>query len=161
MEPLAPVRSLQRSRWTVSALLVAAVAIAYGLPFVGVWLSLALPVGLHLGRRALWGPAAPPRASLAVLTWLGLWLLALGYVLTGWWGLSEVGMSTAWLLLPLCGPDSTVGLVVPALVATAVFAAGLVASVLRRQPWLVVAGAWLAPWAHQLALAATATEMIC
>ena len=39
--------------------------------------------------------------------------------------------------------------------------AGLVASVLRTQPWLAVAGAWLAPWAHQLALAATATTMIC
>ena len=161
MEPLAPVRSPQRSRWTVSALLVAAVALAYGLPLVGVWLSLALPVGLHLGRRALWGQAASPRASLAVLTWIGLWSLALGYVLTGWWGLADLGTSTAWLLFPLCGPDSTVGVVVPALAATAVFAAGLVASVLRRQPWLVVAGAWLAPWAHELALAATGTEMIC
>ena len=162
MEVLAPVRSPQRGRWTVSALLVAAVVLAYGLPLVGVWLSLAVPVALHLGRRILWGSAAPSRAFLAVLVWLGLWLPALSHALTGWyWLLTGRDLSTAWLLFPLCGPDSTVGVVVPALAGTAVFAAGLVASVLRRQPWLAVAGAWLAPWAHELALAATATEMIC
>ena len=162
MELLAPVRPPQRARWTVTALLVAAVALAYGLPLVGVWLSLAVPVALHLGRRLLWGSAAPPRALLAALVWLGLWLPALSHAFTGWyWLLSGRDLSTAWLLFPLCGPEGSAAVVLPALVAAAVFAAGLVASVRRRQPWLVVAGAWLAPWAHELALVALGTEMIC
>ncbi|SDS37015.1 hypothetical protein SAMN04488543_1600 [Friedmanniella luteola] len=150
------------ARWVGPGLLVAAVAVAYGAPFVGIWVSLLIPFALHRGRRQLWGSAAPRRIGVAVLVWVGLWLPAISYTFTGWyWALTGRDLSTAWLLLPLCGPDSSAGLVVPAIAATAVFAAGLVASILRRQPWLAVAGAWLAPWAHDLAFSATTAQMIC
>jgi hypothetical protein len=143
-------------------LVVALVAVAYGAPFVGVWISLLIPFALHRGRHRLWGAAAPRQLRVALLAWVGLWLPAISYFFTGWyWALTGRDLSTAWLLLPLCGPDNGAGLIVPALAATAIYAAGFVASILRRQPWLVVAGAWLAPWAHELAFAATTAHMIC
>ena len=158
-----PEPAVDRRPLGACALLVGGVALAYGVPALGFWLSLALPVVLHGGRRRLWGAAAPRRPLIAALVWVGLWLPAVSYVLTGWyWALTGRDLSTAWLLLPLCGPENlVVGTVVPALAATAVFAVGLGASVWRAQPWLAVLGAWLAPWAHELASFAVTPEMIC
>ena len=152
----------RRPRLGMYAAIVGLVLLGYSVPLLGFMISIAVLIALLVMRRELWGAAVRPSALLVVLVWVGLWLPALSYALTGWyWLLTGRDLSTAWLLFPLCGPDSPAGVVVPALAGTAVFAAGLVASVLRRQPWLAVAGAWLAPWAHELALAATATEMIC
>jgi hypothetical protein len=52
-----------------------------------------------------------------------------------------------------------VGSVVPALAAVVVFAAGLTVAAVVDRPWLVVVGAWLAPWAHELAFTAVVTHM--
>ena len=146
----------------VLLLLIAAVLVAYGLPFFGIWLSAVILLAVHLRRRRLCGAGAPRRPLLAVLVWLGLWLPAISYSLTGWyWEVAGRDLSTAWLLLPLCGPEGMAGLVVPAVVATLVFAAGLAASVVRANPWMAVAAAWIAPWSHELALVALGSEMVC
>ena len=42
--------------------------------------------------------------------------------------------------------------------AAVVFAAGLTVSGVVDRPWLVVVGAWLAPWAHEFAFTMV-TEM--
>ena len=69
-------------------------------------------------------------ALLVVLVWVGLWLLAIDNFLTGWyWNLTGREASTAWLLLPLCGPvPYAVGTPVPAVAATMVLAVGLTVS---------------------------------
>jgi hypothetical protein len=135
------------------AAIVAAVFLNYGLPFYGFPISLAVLIALVAVRRELWGAAVPRSALLFVLVWVGLWLPAVSYVLTGWpWTLTGPEASTAWLLLPLCGPvPYVVGTLVPAAAAAMVFAAGLMVAAAVHRPWLVLVGAWLAPWAHQLA----------
>jgi hypothetical protein len=133
------------------------------LPFYGFWLSIGVPCAMYVRRYVLWGEAAPRRPILCAVAWLGLWLPALSYYLTGWyWYITQRDLSSAWLLIPLCGPENmVVGTVVPALAATVVFAAGLVMSMLRRRPWLVMVGAWLAPWAHELAYLSVVSDVIC
>jgi hypothetical protein len=150
-----------RREWC--AIIVGPVFLGYSLPFFGIWLSLAVPFAVHFGRRQLWGAAALRSPLLAVLVWVGLWLPALSYSLTGWyWALTGRDLSTAWLLLPLCGPENiVVGTLVPAVAAAVVFAVGLALSTLARRPWIVIIGAWLAPWAHELTFTAVVPEMIC
>ena len=71
------------------------------------------------------GERRPPTLRVALLARVGLWLPAISYFFTGWyWALTGRDLSTAWLLLPLCGPDNRAGLIVPAIAATALFAAG-------------------------------------
>jgi hypothetical protein len=86
--------------------------------------------------------------------------VATSYIPTAWyWTLTGHDLSTAWLPLPLWAPTPlVVTTLVPAMSAAAVFAVGLEVSVVLHRPWLVVVGAWLAPWAHQLAFTLT-TEM--
>ena len=53
---------------------------------------------------------------------------------------------------PIQGPTPfIVGTLVPALAAAVVFAVGLKVSAVVDRRWLVIVGAWLAPWAHELA----------
>jgi hypothetical protein len=136
------------------------VLLAYGVPLYGLLLSLAVLIALLVVRRELWGGAVPRSALLAVLVWVGLWLPAISDFFTGWyWTLAGRDLSTAWLILPMQGPaDIIVGTLVPALAAAVVFAVGLTVSAVMDRPWLVIVGAWLAPWAHELAFTMV-TEM--
>jgi hypothetical protein len=145
----------------VYAVVLGTVFLGYGIPFVGIALSAVAAAIVASERRDIWHVALPlPRAALlAVLIWIGLWLPAMSYVLTGGWEWYPRDISTAWLLLPIQGPANlVVGTLVPALAAVVVFAVGLKVSVIMQRPWLVVIGAWLAPWAHELVFY-TVTEM--
>lgn len=103
------------ARLGLSAAIVAAVFLGYGVPLFGLLLSLAVLIALLVVRRELWGAAVPRSALLAVLVRVGLWLPAISYSLTGWyWKLTERDLSTAWLLLPMQGPaDMIVGTLGP------------------------------------------------
>ena len=151
------------TRIALYAVILGSVFLGYGVPFLGIVLSLAVPIAMHLGRRELWDVAVPRSPLLAVVVWIGLWLPAISYSLTGWyWTLTGRDLSTAWLLLPLCGPvPIVVGTLVPALAAAVVFAVGLKLSAVMDRPWLVIVGAWLAPWAHELAFTTVVSQMDC
>jgi len=155
--------ALRGPQLALSAVIVGGVLVGYGLPFRGFWLSLFVPFVLYFTRRELWGAAAPRGRLLAVLVWVGLWLPAVSYFFTGWyWVLTGDEISTAWLLIPLCGPNNVVVATwVPALVATVMFASGLAVSIYLRRPWVVAVAAWLAPWAHQLTFTAVAIVEGC
>ena len=152
-----------RSSTGLQVVLVVGLLLTYGLPFFGFWLSFLIPLLVHVKREALWGAAGPRWPWLAVLLWVGLWWPAVSYYLTGGWYWHVTGrdLSTSWLLLPLCGPDSVPGFIVPALVAPAVFGAALAASVRLRRPWLLLVGAWAAPWAHELTFVAVGSRIGC
>jgi hypothetical protein len=137
----------------VSAALVGSVLLVYCVPFFGFLISFAVLIALVVMRRDLWGAAGPRIALLAVLVWVGLWLPAITYIPTAWYlTLTGRELSTSWLALPLWAPSPiAAGTLVPALAAAVVFAVGLTVSAIVDRPWLVVLGAWLAPWAHQLA----------
>ena len=145
------------------AAIVGSVLLGYGVPLFGVLISLAVLIALLVVRRELWDADAGRIRLLAVLVWIGLWLPAFSYSLTGWyWMLTGRDLSTAWLLIPLCGPTPlVVGTLVPALAAAVVFAVGLAVSGVLRRPWLVVVGGWLAPWAHELAFTLVVSRMEC
>lgn len=140
-------------RIVLYAVVVGSVFLGYGVPFFGVILSSAAAVVLYVGRNELWDVGVPRTPLLAVLAWIGLWLPAISYLFTGWyWYLTGRDISTAWLLFPMQGPANfVVGTLVPASAAVVVFAVGLNVAAVTDRPWLVVVGAWLAPWAHELA----------
>ena len=150
-------------RLPLSAAIVGSMFLGYGVPFYGIVLSLAVPIVMYIGRRELWDAAVRRIPLIAGLVWIGLWLPAISYSLTGWyWALTGRDLSTAWLLLPLCGPTPiVVGTLVPALAAAVVFAIGLTVSGLVNRPWLVIVGGWLAPWAHELAFTMVVSRMEC
>ena len=128
------------------------------MPLFGFLIPLAVLITLVIMRRELWGAAGPRIALLAVLFWIGLWLPAISYRFTEWyWYLTGRELSTGWLLFPIQAPSS-VGWLVPAVAAAVVVAVGLAVSVVMHRPWLVIVGAWLAPWAHELAFSMV-TEM--
>jgi hypothetical protein len=132
-------------------------------PILGPPLSVAVLVLTAVWRVRLW-PGSSRLVGLlcSFLAWVGLWWPALAHVLLGWsFGLSSE-VSTSWLVLPLCGPLGAGTVLVPAAAATALLALGLAVSHLRRQPWLWVLAAWLAPWTHHLALSALpGHEFVC
>lgn len=136
--------------------------LTYAAPFYGVALSLALPVVTHLGRRHLW-PDACRRTSLvcSLLAWVGLWLPAIVDFSTPLFYNAGIQISTSWLLIPLCGPDSRAAWFVPAAAAATVCALGLAVAMAQRRPWAWLAAAWLAPWAHYAVLSLMSTEFIC
>ena len=150
-------------RLPLSAAIVGSMLLGYGVPFYGILLSLAVPTVMYIGRRELWNATARRIPLIAVLVWIGLWLPAISYSLTGWYAmLTGRDLSTAWLLIPLCGPTPiVVGTLVPALAAAVVFAVGLAVSGVANRPWLVIVGAWLAPWAHELVFTMVVTRMEC
>ncbi len=142
------------------------VFIAYTLPFLGFFASLSLPFVTHAARRYLW-PEAPRALSIAwsLLGWAGLWLPALlstyALVSTG----SEEGggfeVSTVWLLMPLCAPDSLNAVLLPALAAAAACLAGALGTTATRRGWPWVAAAWLAPWVHYLVATRIPGDFFC
>jgi hypothetical protein len=147
----------RRPRLGRYAAIVGLVLLSYIVPLLGFMVSIAVLIALLVMRRELWGAAVRPSALLVVLVWVGLWLPAVSYMTTGWyWYLTGGEVSTGWLLFPIQAP-SDLGILVAALAAAVVFAVGLTVSAVLHRPWLVVVGAWLAPWAHQLAT--TVTEM--
>ena len=150
-------------RLALSAAIASSMFLGYAVPFYGILFSLAVPIVMYIGRRELWDAAVRRIPLIAILTWIGLWLPAFSYSLTGWyWMLTGRDLSTAWLLIPLCGPTPiVVGTLVPALAAAVVFAIGLAVSGVANRPWLVIVGAWLAPWAHELAFTLVVTRMEC
>jgi hypothetical protein len=138
--------------WTACALLVLSVAVAYGIPFLGFWLSplMILLIAIYL-RGVLWPTATRSDAVRAgVLAVIGLWLPAV---------LTEA--STRWLIMPLCGPMELVALVLPAATAVLVVAAGVTLSAVQRTPWFWVVAMWLAPWAHMAVFSVLSPEIVC
>lgn len=145
----------RRPRLGMYAAIVGSVLLGYSVPLLGFMMTIAVLIALLVMRRELWDAAVRPSALLVVLVWVGLWLPAVSYMTTGWyWYLTGGEVSTGWLLFPMQAP-SNLGILVAALAAAAVFGVGLTVSGVLHRPWLVVAGAWLAPWAHQLATMVT------
>ena len=88
----------------------------------------------------------------AVLAFSGALYLPLGDE-----GAGRVG-STAWLLLPLCGPEQQV---VSALVASAVYVAGAALSGVDQRPWPWVLGALLSALSYDLAVMILSIDFVC
>ncbi len=131
----------------------------YGVPFFGLPVSLLIPLAAYQFGGHLW-PDTPGRRriGLGFLGWLGLWLPAIAYITTPLLSAAGLDLSTGWLVIPLCGPTASLAVVIPAVAASLVVAAGATTSALGRTPWPWVMAAWLAPWAHQLAFAACPTR---
>ena len=142
------------------------VFIGYALPFFGLFASLCLPLVTHTARRYLW-PEAPNAYSIgwSLTAWVGLWLPGLLSVMTplfaGPEGDGGLEISTGWLVIPLCGPDSLNAVLLPALAASATCLAGLLGAVATRRGWSWVAAAWLAPWVHHLVFTQIPHEFFC
>ena len=142
------------------------VFVAYALPFLGLLVSLALPFVTHTARGYLW-PDAPSGHSItwSLMAWAGLWLPSLLSIFTQVFAGSEGGggleVSTLWLVMPLCAPDSLNAVILPALAAAATSLAGLLGAVTTRRAWPWIVAAWLAPWVHQLVSAQIPHEFFC
>ena len=133
------------------------VLLAYAVPFLGFVASLTLPLLTHLARRHLWPEASSARSLLwSLLAWVGLWLPGVvGFFTTG------DGVSTTWLMLPLCAPTGLGAVLLPALAAAATCLAGLYGATVTRTGWTWVLAAWLAPWTHFLVFALLPHEFVC
>ena len=66
--------------------------------------------------------------------------------------------TTAWLFIPLCGPEDVW---TPAVVATSVYATGAVGSAIARRPWPWLLGGLAANVAYDLNLHLRGVEFIC
>jgi hypothetical protein len=140
------------------------VFIAYALPFFGLFASLGLPFVTHSYRRYLWPQASKTRSlTWSLVAWVGLWLPGLLYFFTPVFDGALAGkeVSTFWLMIPLCAPDSLNAVLLAALAAAVTGLAGLLGSVATRHPWPWVAAAWLAPWVHQLVSSQIPHEFLC
>ena len=131
------------------------VAMSYGAPFLGAQISLVLFFFPAMLGPRVWQTTKRASWAWSGAAWLGLWLPALVGFFTPFF------ISTTWLLIPLCGPDSNAALFLPALAAAAICLPGALASMLTRRPWPWVAAAWLAPWIHQLVFSLIPSEFIC
>ncbi len=69
--------------------------------------------------------------------------------------------STAWLILPLCGPDGISAVLVPAVAAAVVALGGLVAAATSRKAWPWLVAAWLAPWVHHAVFGQLSAAYTC
>ncbi len=142
------------------------VLVAYALPFLGLLASLALPFATHAARGYLWPDALSGRSiTWSLMAWAGLWLPSLLSILTqvfaGSEGAGGLEVSTLWLVLPLCAPDSLYAVLLPALAAAVTCLAGLLGAVTTRRGWPWIAAAWLAPWVHHLISIQIPHEMLC
>lgn len=142
------------------------VLIAYALPFFGLLASLCLPFVTHASRRHLWPDASNTHSiTWSLLAWVGLWLPGLLSVFTPVFAGSEgdggLEVSTVWLVIPLCAPDSLNAVLLPALAAAVTCLAGLLVTVAARWGWPWVAAAWLAPWVHYLVFTQIPHEFFC
>ena len=142
------------------------VFIAYALPVFGFLASMGLPFMTHKARRYLW-PQTSRGSSLAwsVMAWAGLWVSGLlstfATVLDGPGEGGGFEVSTQWLVIALCAPDSLNAVLLPALAAAVTCLAGLLGAVTTRHAWPWVAAAWLAPWVHYLVFAQIPNEFFC
>lgn len=145
-----------RLAWTgVSCGIAVVVFVAYATPFVGFLASMSLPFVTHTARRHLWPEASPARSIIwSLMAWIGLWLPALVSLVVLVSIGSEVGdgfeISTMWLVMPLCAPDTLNALLLPAAAAAVTCLAGLLGAAATRSGWLWIAAAWVAPWVHFL-----------
>lgn len=91
--------------------------------------------------------------------WLPAFLAVFGvfYFLLGEPGAVRVG-STAWLLIPLYGPER---ILPPALVASAVYVVGAVLSGVVNRPWPWVVGALLYAISYDLAMFVLSIDIFC
>ncbi len=164
--PSSPDPSTRAARAAAVAGIAVVVLASCAWPLVGPLASLGLPLLTHRCRRHLWPEASTARSlTWSALAWVGLWLPALlGIVARAWAGAEGDGRlvaSTQWLILPLCAPDGTAAVLLPALALTATCLVGLLGAVAARRPWPWVVAAWLAPWAHQLASSLIPHQYVC
>lgn len=164
----APHPANRRSLWTLPVLLacIAGVTAAtYALPFTGFWLSLLLPT-LLLPALMRTGRPWPnnPKGARAVwpwLAWAGLWAPALVDFFTPLLYNARIPVSTSWLIIPLCSPNTQAPVLIPAAAATAVCLTGMGVALLARRPWIWVLAMWLAPWAHQAVMSVVPSHFGC
>jgi len=121
-------------------------------PFFGAALSLAIPITTHAARRQLWrNTSSTSSAAWSWLAWVGLWWPGV-LTLFGPFQATEEGggidVATAWLVMPLCGPASLSGILLPAVAASVTALGGLLGVLMTRRPWPWVAALWLAPWIY-------------
>jgi hypothetical protein len=131
-----------------AALLGVPVFLAFTIPPIGFLTSLLLPLLAARVRSRLWPRTSSITSQLcSALAVIGLWVPAMLFLFSG----GRVGFeATVWLIIPLCAPTGS-GLLVPALLATTVYLAGLATSTLIRHPGPWVLGAWAAPVAYEAA----------
>ena len=137
--------------------------LGFWLPFFGPWLSIAAAlIAVQSAGPAVWDSVRRPNR----IAWLGvaaLWLPAvlaftgLFYLLFGAPESNRMG-ATAWLFLPLCGPEN---MVVPAAVALAVYVVGTAVSAATRRPWPWLVGGLAAAVAYDLTLHFRSIDLVC
>ena len=138
--------------------------VGFALPFYGLPVSL-LTLWLLVPRAGavVWTRRAEQPVRVALLGAATLWLLpvlsfgGLFYLLLGEDRATSIG-TTAWLFIPLCGPEDAW---TPAVVAIAVYAAGAVGSAVARRPWPWLLGGLAANVAYDLTLHLRGSVFIC
>jgi hypothetical protein len=136
-------------------------AITYGVPFLGPLASVLLCTYTRSPAPSM---AVRDRTREHHLLGLGLGgLMAASAVgpFTPLFYRAGMSSSTFWLLIPLCGPDNRIALLVPAAAATGVCLLGLAMARVSRRPWPWVVAAWLAPWAHLVAFSQVPHPFSC
>ena len=121
----------------------------------------AAPSGADAHRVAV---AQQPQGGRAVwpwLAWAGLWAPALVDFFTPLLYNARIPVSTSWLIIPLCSPNTQAPVLIPAAAATAVCLTGMGMALLARRPWIWVLAMWLAPWAHQAVMSVVPSHFGC
>lgn len=116
-------------------------AVAFLVPLLGAIVALASPgFGATSARRA-WGRPRATGALAGILVLAILWLPAIAIfvpipLLSAEWH--------SYRLIPLCGPETTLGWLLAGLAAVLTFAGGVLLSQRLRSPWVWPAGAFAA-----------------
>ncbi|HEX2028914.1 MAG TPA: hypothetical protein VHF25_13040 [Nitriliruptorales bacterium] len=125
----------RRGRGRTAALLMAPLALSFVVPLVGPLVSLASPVMARSLAPTVW-PERRPQAWLGAAAFMAVWLpVLLRLFLPFGLGVFSLIIPSEhwWLLLPLCGPSTSITFVLPSVAALTVYAGGSVASVRRGQ----------------------------
>ncbi|HET9672926.1 MAG TPA: hypothetical protein VFQ40_08790 [Actinomycetota bacterium] len=123
-------------------------AVAFLVPFLGAIVALASPGFGAVSARRAWQRSRATGALAGILVLVILWLPAIAIsvpipLLSAEWH--------SYRLIPLCGPETTLGWWLPGLAAVLTFAGGVLLSRRLRSPWVWPAGALAATGVYHVA----------
>jgi hypothetical protein len=152
-------REDEQRAWSSALVVFGSIGLTFALPFVGPLLA----AGAWI-ISAAWGRRVWPRTSgtariaagvaAALVVWLPLFIAATP-------AQPLVPTAYMWLMLPLCGPATLAGWVIPSAGALALYGAGSLASVALGRVWLWPAAALAAIWAYEASSYLLGVETLC